>query len=132
MKEVLYSWIQDIAFYTLLMVLVLHVLPEREQRKYLQFFMGVILMILVLSPILQWCGLEQKLDETYAEQTYDQELREFRKRQKALEEDFQQIIEEKQKEAQEEQAEAEAEEGENIGISEIHIEIGAAKEAERD
>ena len=46
MKELLFEWIQDIAFYTLLMVVVLHVLPEKNQRKYLQFFMGIVLMIL--------------------------------------------------------------------------------------
>ena len=33
MKELLYGWIRDIAFYTLLMEVVLHVLPEQGQRK---------------------------------------------------------------------------------------------------
>ena len=41
MKEFIFGWIQDIAFYTLLMEVVLHVLPEQGQKKYLQFFMGI-------------------------------------------------------------------------------------------
>lgn len=47
MKELLYGWIRDVAFYTLLMNVVLHVLPEESQRKYLRFFMGIVLMIVV-------------------------------------------------------------------------------------
>lgn len=147
LKELLFGWIQDIAFYTLLMVVVLHVLPEKSQRKYLQFFMGVVLMILVLSPFLSFLGLERKLDETYARQTYDRELQEFLEKQEAIEEEYQRHLKEKLYEARdeaeslkEEQGEAEQEregqkegeasrEGDKGGIPEIHIQI---KEPEAD
>ena len=102
MKELLFGWIQDIAFYTLLMVVVLHVLPEKNQRKYLQFFMGIVLMILVISPFLTALGLEQQLDETYARQTYDRELQEFLRKQEAIEEEYQRHLEEKLYEARDE------------------------------
>ena len=142
MKELLFGWVQDIAFYTLLMVVVLHVLPEKSQRKYLQFFMGIVLMILVISPFLSALGLERQLDETYARQTYDQELQEFLERQKVIEEEYQRHVEEKLDEAREEAASLKEEqreqeeqeeetaprEGEGSGIPEIHIEIGKPKE----
>ena len=131
----MFGWIQDIAFYTLLMVVVLHVLPEKNQRKYLQFFMGIFLMILVMSPFLSALGLDRQLDEIYARQTYDRELQEFLKKQEAVEEEYQRRLEEKLYEARdeaeglkEEQQEEEKEEGEDSGISEIHIEIGEQKE----
>lgn len=142
MKELLFGWIQDIAFYTLLMVVVLHVLPEKGQRKYLQFFMGIVLMILVISPFLSVLGLDRQLDETYARQTYDQEIQEFLKRQEAIEEEYQRYMEEKLYEARdeaeslkEEQREQEGQEqgpvpqeGDESGIPEIHIEIGKPEE----
>ena len=131
----MFGWIQDIAFYTLLMVVVLHVLPEKNQRKYLKFFMGIVLMILVMSPFLSALGLDRQLDEIYARQTYDRELQEFLKKQEAVEEEYQRRLEEKLYEARdeaeglkEEQQEEEKEEGEDSGISEIHIEIGEQKE----
>ncbi len=131
----MFGWIQDIAFYTLLMVVVLHVLPEKNQRKYLQFFMGIVLMILVMSPFLSALRLDRQLDEIYARQTYDRELQEFLKKQEAVEEEYQRRLEEKLYEARdeaeglkEEQQEEEKEEGEDSGISEIHIEIGEQKE----
>jgi len=137
LKEFLFGWVQDIAFYTLLMVVVLHVLPGKSQRKYLQFFMGVILIILVISPVLKFTGLERKLDTAYAFQTYDQELQEFRRRQTEIEEQLQGRLERQLKETQE-QMRLEEEEaieygtfgtGTGIGIEEIRIRI---EEMEKD
>jgi len=137
MKEILYKWVQDIAFYTLLMTVVLHVLPDQKQRKYLQFFMGIVLIILIMSPALSFTGLDRKLDETYARQTYDQELQEFLRRQEAIEETYQEHVEEELEKARQEAEDPEengqqepenARKGESIGIPEIHIEIGEAEE----
>ncbi|HIT67017.1 MAG TPA: stage III sporulation protein AF [Candidatus Merdisoma merdipullorum] len=140
MKELLYGWIRDIAFYTLLMEVVLHVLPEQGQRKYLQFFMGIVLIILVISPALSAAGLDRKLDETYVRQTYDQELQEFWQRQQEIEEGYERRLEERVEEAADE-LEAleedqdgtgsgqETEESENdMEIPEIRIELGEPEE----
>lgn len=140
MKDFLFGWVRDIAFYTLLMVVVLHVLPEKSQRKYLQFFMGVVMIILVLSPVLKFTGLEGHLDETYVWQTYDWELQEFHRRQEELEARYQVRIEEQIKEAQEEIEAEQMEEGEvvenrgtsregtDIGVEGIRVEIGTLEE----
>ena len=62
MKAFLYGWIRDIAFYTILMTVVLHLLPEESQKKYVRFFMGIVLMLVVLSPLLSAAGLSDTLD----------------------------------------------------------------------
>mgnify|MGYP003364739985 CR=1 FL=1 len=80
MKEFLYGWIRDIAFYAILMTVILHLLPEEGQKKYVRFFMGVVLMLVVLSPLLSVAGLSGTLDSIYAEQTYDEELQDFTRR----------------------------------------------------
>ena len=140
MKEALYGWMGDIAFYTLLMEVVLHVVPEQGQRKYLQFFMGIVLIILVISPALSAAGLDRKLDETYVRQTYDQELQEFWQRQQEIEEGYERRLEERVEEAAdelealEEDQEGrgsgqETEESENdIEIPEIRIELAEPEE----
>lgn len=141
MKELLYGWIRDIAFYTLLMEVVLHVLPEQGQRKYLQFFMGIVLIILVISPALSAAGLDRKLDETYVRQTYDQELQEFWQRQQEIEEGYERRLEERVEEAADElEALEEDQEGTGSGqeteesendmeIPEIRIELGEPEES---
>lgn len=145
MKEILFGWVRNIVYFSILMTVVLHVLPEKGQRKYLQFFMGIILILLVASPLLSAFGLENILDETYARQTYDRELQEFSKRQEKIENAYREraersvekIEEESRQEAQSAKTEgtdgeerAEPEEGDNIGISEIRIEIESSQKGE--
>lgn len=145
MKEILFGWVRNIVYFSILMTVVLHVLPEKGQRKYLQFFMGIILILLAASPLLSAFGLENILDETYARQTYDRELQEFSKRQEKIENAYreraersvEEIEEESRQEAQRAETEgtdgeerAEPEEGDNIGISEIRIEIESSQKGE--
>ena len=130
MKELLYGWIRDVAFYTLLMNVVLHVLPEESQRKYLRFFMGIVLMIVVLSPVLSVMGLNRVLDDTYVEMTSDQELRDFKRRQEEAEKALEQKMEELETESESE-SEIEMEEEEERGIPEIKVEMGEPEEAEK-
>ena len=137
MREIVFGWLQDIAFYTLLMEVVLHVLPEQEQKKYLQFFMGIVLIILVISPALSAAGLDRQLDESYVRQTYDQELQEFQERQKAIEEEYERRLEERVEEAAGELEELEQEgekqeEKDGIEIPEIKIEAGEREEDKRN
>ena len=145
MKEFIYGWIQDIAFYTILMEVVLHVLPEQGQKKYLQFFMGIVLIILAISPVLSAAGLDGQLDEAYARQTYDQELQEFQRRQQMIEESYESRLEERVEKAAEElekleqegqdsggtgeeQPAEEQEEEKSVEIPEIRVEIGEPEE----
>ena len=137
MREIVFGWLQDIAFYTLLMEVVLHVLPEQEQKKYLQFFMGIVLIILVISPALSAAGLDRQLDESYVRQTYDQELQEFQERQTAIEEEYERRLEERVEEAAGELEELEQEgekqeEKDGIEIPEIRIEAGEPEEDKRN
>lgn len=124
MKEFLYGWIRDIAFYAILMTVILHLLPEEGQKKYVCFFMGVVLMLVVLSPLLSVAGLSGTLDSIYAEQTYDEELQDFTRRQAELEVDYAREIEKRKQEmtgdGTENPADGEEEQG---GSSDIKVEI---------
>ncbi|MBQ8184744.1 MAG: stage III sporulation protein AF [Lachnospiraceae bacterium] len=83
--EEIYAWVENIAFYSLLMMVVLHVLPAGDQKKYVQFFMGLVFILVIAGPILRLAGWEQELTDTYLHATYDQELEEFLKEQERLE-----------------------------------------------
>ena len=117
-------------------------LPEQGQKKYLQFFMGIVLIILVISPVLSAAGLDGQLDEAYARQTYDQELQEFQRRQQMIEESYESRLEERVEKAAEElekleqepggtgeeQPAEEQEEEKSVEIPEIRVEIGEPEE----
>ncbi|MCI8994646.1 MAG: hypothetical protein HFI30_03020 [Lachnospiraceae bacterium] len=105
MQEI-YRWVEDIAFYSVLLVLVMHVLPAGEQKKYIRFFMGLLFMLLVFGPILRWTGQEQQVTDLFLRTGYDQELEEFLQEQKRLERDMeaytQELLEEAARKGREE------------------------------
>lgn len=98
MKEFLYGWIRDIAFYAILMTVILHLLPEEGQKKYVRFFMGIVLMLVVLSPLLSVAGLSGTLEQHLRRATYDEELQNFTRRQAELEADYAREIEKRKQE----------------------------------
>lgn len=56
MLDALYEWIQNLAFYLVIMTAVLEVLPGNTYKKYIQFFTGLVLILLVVTPILKVTG----------------------------------------------------------------------------
>jgi len=131
MKEWLFGWVQDIAFYTLLMVVVVHTLPEKHLRKYLQFFMGIVMILVVLSPALRLTGMERKLDAAYVRHTYDQELQEFLQEQERLELEYERWIRMRLEEENEQEAEA-IQEAETVEQKAEELEQNGEQEAEND
>ncbi len=56
MLDMVYSWMKNTAFYLVIMTAVLEVLPGNTYKKYVRFFTGLVLILLVLSPVLKWTG----------------------------------------------------------------------------
>lgn len=63
MAESIYSWIQNLACFFILASAVMHFLPDNSYKKYVQFYMGLLLILVILSPVLQFTGLENKVQE---------------------------------------------------------------------
>ncbi len=62
MAELL-GWVKNLAVYLFFSELLFQLLPHKRYRKYLRFFAGLILVLLVASPLLQAGGLEQRMLE---------------------------------------------------------------------
>ncbi len=61
MAESIYSWIQDLACFFILASAVMHFIPENNYRKYVQFYMGLLLILVILSPVFQFTDLEEEI-----------------------------------------------------------------------
>ena len=46
------EWIRDIAVFLIVSAAVLHAVPGKDYRKYIRFFTGLILILLLAEPIL--------------------------------------------------------------------------------
>ncbi len=67
MVDNLYEWLQNITFYLVMVTAVLHVVPNQEYRKYIRFFTGLVLVLMMLTPILNVFGTDVELAELYEE-----------------------------------------------------------------
>lgn len=108
MKE-LYQWLQDLAVYLILVSAILQVLPQELYQKYIRFFSGLVLIILLMTPLLRLTDMEDSFRSRVQEQNMEQESASF------LEE-----IREKQEEGKGEMT-LETEEKEQIEVEEIQI-----------
>lgn len=77
MKEVIFDWIKNVAYYMILLSAFLHVVPNEGYRKYIRLFTGVILILLLSSPILSLFGTEpEELFIIHADE-YEDKLKEI-------------------------------------------------------
>ena len=74
----LYEWIRNVAFYLVLVTALLHVLPRSGYQKYIRFFTGLVLILLVLAPVLKLFQMEEELRDAYRDDSWLEQLEEFK------------------------------------------------------
>ncbi len=62
MAEAFYSWVLDLACYFILLSSVMNFLPDNSYKKYVQYYMGLLLILVVLSPVFDAARIQEKID----------------------------------------------------------------------
>ena len=52
MKEAIYSWIKCLAIFYILLTMLIHLVPTGKYQRYVRFFMGLLLMVMLITPML--------------------------------------------------------------------------------
>ena len=74
----LYEWIRNVAFYLVLVTALLHVLPRSGYQKYIRFFTGLVLILLVLAPVFKLFQMEEELRDAYRDDSWLEQLEEIK------------------------------------------------------
>lgn len=77
MLEQICGWIQDISVYLVVTAAVMHAIPGKDYGKYIRFFSGLILILLVAAPLLNLTGMQQTFDTLYKGNEYELEKEEI-------------------------------------------------------
>ena len=81
MTDGIYSWIQNVACFFILLTAVMNFLPDNSYKKYVQFYMGMLLILVILPPVFRFTGLENKVTSFVREfQALESEKEEWRER----------------------------------------------------
>ena len=100
MKEELYLWIRNLAVFYIFFTAVLNLIPDQKYEKYVRFFMGLLLIFMMTTPIFSILGKGSELTESFldnfSEENREKELREFQNIQKVyLEKGYELELEQK-------------------------------------
>ncbi len=76
MLDVLYEWIQNLVFFLLIAGMLLDALPGTAYRKYVRFFTGMVVILLLVSPIFKLSGIKQSFEGLYHSEEYERMMRE--------------------------------------------------------
>lgn len=60
-----------------IMTMVIQVIPNTEYKKYIRFFSGLVLVLLLATPIFSLFGMQAKFDDIYKDAAYRQAVREI-------------------------------------------------------
>lgn len=77
MLEGIYGWIQDISVYLIVMAAVMHAIPGKDYGKYIRFFSGLVLILLLSTPLLKLAGMEDTFRTLYRGKEYEMERQEI-------------------------------------------------------
>ena len=83
MLDYIYQWIENIAFYLVIIVAVIQMTPGKNYKKYIQFFAGLILILMMAGPILKIFNMEG-----YQHAEYQKKLEEIEEITKSMEGTF--------------------------------------------
>lgn len=65
MLNYIYEWIENIAFYMVIVVAVMQMIPGDSYKKYIRFFAGIILILMLTGPILKIFGMSEFQNAEY-------------------------------------------------------------------
>lgn len=71
--EWIYEWIKTIAFYYIFVSIVMNALPDTKYQSYVKFFLGMLLIVIMINPLLELFQLAETLDEQYLQNMLEME-----------------------------------------------------------
>ena len=86
MFDFIYEWIRSLAYYLILMTAILQLIPKKEYKKYIQFYIGLIVILLLCTPIIKVLGLQDDMKSYHFNNTLEQQMKEFEEQTKYLKE----------------------------------------------
>lgn len=74
MVRYLYEWIENLTVYMVLVTAAIQVIPGTDYKKYIRFFTGLILILMLMSPVLKIFGMDGEFKNLYDSETYHRQV----------------------------------------------------------
>ena len=65
MTQAIYQWVRNLAVYYIVLEAVIHVMPSQQYGRYIRYFMGVLLILIITSPLLNLLNLDSTMNARF-------------------------------------------------------------------
>ena len=65
MLDYIYNWLENIAFYLIMVVAIIQMVPGNSYKKYIRYFAGMILILMLTGPVFKIFGMSTYQSEEY-------------------------------------------------------------------
>ncbi len=76
MRETIYEWMKNLAVFYLFFTAVMNFLPDGKYNRYVRHFLGLLLIMLLITPILRFFGMTDTMTQKFVENSMQEELQE--------------------------------------------------------
>ena len=76
MLNYMFEWIENVAFYMVLVVAFMQMIPGESYKKYIRFFVGLILILMLTGPLFKLLGINKVYNQEYKKEF--EEIQEYR------------------------------------------------------
>ena len=74
MAQEVYQWARNLAVYYIILTALMHIMPNAQYGRYIRSFMGILLVLIVASPLLSLLGLEEHMDSLFHKKMLEEEF----------------------------------------------------------
>ena len=86
--DAIYSWIKNIAFCMIIITAVLNILPNNGYKKYVRVFTGIVLLIVIISPLDLLGSFTSQIDKVFQGITLQTDIKEMSKHMELQQESY--------------------------------------------
>ena len=76
--EALYSWVTNISFYLIFITVLGNMLPSKKYEKYIRFFAGMVLILLVIKPFTSGLRIDDRLSHAFESISFQTETQDLK------------------------------------------------------
>ncbi len=74
MFSYLYEWIMNLSYYMVMVTAVMHIVPNSDYKRYIRFFTGLVLVLMLTDPVLGLLGAGDLWQNLYESPAYREQV----------------------------------------------------------
>lgn len=74
MTQAVYQWVRNLAVYYIILTALMHIMPGSQYSKYIRYFMGILLILIISSPLLNLLHLKEQMNGLFQKKMLEEEF----------------------------------------------------------